>query len=261
MKVIYVKEIQRLLPYIHISQLSSPIIDPFKEIEISNPSSTKTYEDERLENLIERCEYQSKVDLEKQNLNDEDIKIVVKEAIINKQCEKLNLNCNKVTSIGASFTAEALNNNITLKELYLTDNHLGDTGVQSLTKVLSLNNSNLSLLSLQMVDITDEGAKYIAEMLTTNTTLDRLLLGWNNISDCGVELLADALTRHNKTLQSLLLCNNKEVSDLSVNFLIEMLKHNQALRWLDMEKCNLSKKGKRKLERIAQSKKNFVLTM
>ena len=184
---------------------------------------------------------------------------MVKEVIINKQCEKLRLNCNKVTSIGASFIADALNNNITLKELYLTDNHLGDIGLQCLTKVLSLDNSNLSLLSLQNTDITDDGAKYIAEMRKTNATSDRLLLGWNKISDRSVELLVDALTRHNKTLRSLLLCKNKKVSDLSVDFLTEMLKHNQALQWFDMERCNLSKKGKRKLEQIARSKENFKL--
>jgi Ran GTPase-activating protein (RanGAP) involved in mRNA processing and transport len=136
---------------------------------------------------------------------------------------------------------------------------LSDKGIYTLTNTLSLNSSKLSLLGLQDTGITDEGAKYIAEMLKTNTAIDRLLLSWNRISDQGVELLADVLGNHNTTLQTLRLSNNKLISDSSADFLVEMLKQNQTLKCLDICNCKLSDKGKEKLRQVTRSKKNFGL--
>ena len=72
-------------------------------------------------------------------------------------------------------------------------NRLCDESVHSLTKILSLNNSKLRILDLQNTGITDEGVKYVAEMLKTNTTLECLLLGANEINDQGVERLSNAM--------------------------------------------------------------------
>jgi Ran GTPase-activating protein (RanGAP) involved in mRNA processing and transport len=136
---------------------------------VSQTSFTDTkYQNKWLQQLIEQCESQSEVDLEKQNLNDEDMKIVVKEAIINKQCKELCLRKNKITSIGALIIAEALNNNTTLEELYLFGNHLCDKGVQYLTKILSFDNYKVDILGVQSSDITDEGAAYLSDMLKYN---------------------------------------------------------------------------------------------
>ena len=49
--------------------------------------------------------------------------------------------------------------------------------------------------------ITDQGVKYLSQMLKTNHTLTQLWLGFNHISDDGVKLLMNILTYHNKTLQ------------------------------------------------------------
>ena len=51
---------------------------------------------------------------------------------------------NKITSAGASIIADALNNNIALQNLYVGGNLLCNSGIQSLAKTLSLNNSKLS---------------------------------------------------------------------------------------------------------------------
>jgi Ran GTPase-activating protein (RanGAP) involved in mRNA processing and transport len=201
------------------------------------------------------------VNLSEQNLNDEDTKIVIKEAIINKQCTELDLSKNKITSVGASIIAEALNNNTTLEWLYLSRNSLCDKGVHSLSKTLSLNNCKIHVLDLQRTSIIDEGAEYIAEMLKTNTTLRFLLLSYNEISDIGVQHLANVLTHHNTTLLSLCIDSNKLGSDSSVDALAKMLKKNRTLERLDIEDCNLSEKGKEKLRQIAQSKKDFELSV
>jgi Ran GTPase-activating protein (RanGAP) involved in mRNA processing and transport len=231
----------------------------FSQMHISQTPSPHTYQNKKLQQLIEQCKFKSVVDLEEQNLNDEDMEIVVKEAIINKQCKELDMKRNKITSVGVSTIAKALTNNTTLEWLNLTDNNLSDTGIQALAKTLSLSNSRVVLLSLQVTGITDEGAKYIAEMLKTNATLQRLLLSYNDISDRGVNLLANVLTHHNTTLLSLLVNRNKLVSDSSVDSLVKMLQHNQTLDTLKIEECSLSDKGKERLRQVTRSKSGFDL--
>jgi hypothetical protein len=265
LKIIHLKEIQPPFPLIHIPQTSSSGFGEVKQIEpslsvmhISQTSPTNTtYQNNRLQQIIEQCKHRSEVNLKEQNLTDEDMKIVVKEAIINIQCITLDLSYNKITSVGASIIAEALNNNTTLGQLFIRGNRLYDKGVHSLTKTLSLNNSKIQLLDLQNTGITDEGVGYLAEMLKANTRLICLLLGNNEISDRGVQHLANVLTHHNTTLLSLCIDGNKLVSDSSVDALVEMLKQNRTLECLEIADCNLSEKGKEKLRQIVQSKKDF----
>jgi hypothetical protein len=49
------------------------------------------------------------------------------------------------------------------------------------------------------------------------------------------------------------------VSDSSIDALIEMLRQNQTLQWFDIKECNLSEKGKERLRKIAESKRDFRL--
>jgi Ran GTPase-activating protein (RanGAP) involved in mRNA processing and transport len=58
------------------------------------------------------------------------------------------------------------------------------------------------MLGLNSNDITDEGARYLAEMLKTNKILTFLRLSHNSISDQGVQLLADTLTHHNNMVSN-----------------------------------------------------------
>ncbi len=164
-----------------------------------------------------------------------------------------------ITAVGASIISGALNNNTTLKRLFLSGNRLCDEGVQALTKALSFNKSNVDILALQLNSITDEGAGYLAEMLTTNTTLKFLSLSRNGISDRGVQHLIDVLIHQNATLISLRIDGNKLVSDSSVDALVKMLQQNRTVNCLDIEGCNLSEKGKERLRPVARSKKDFRL--
>jgi Ran GTPase-activating protein (RanGAP) involved in mRNA processing and transport len=270
LRIIHVKEIQPPFPLIHIPPTTSTTsVDRSKEIEpslsvmhISQPSAPKTtYQNKQLEQLIAQCEDRSTIDLKKQNLTDEDMEILVREAIINKQCKQLELSKNKITSVGASIIAKALNNNTTLEVLYFTDNRFGDMGAKSLTQTLSLNNSKIVILDVQDTGITDEGASYLAEMLKTNKKLRSLLLSYNEISDRGVQHLANVITHHNTTLVQLFVGRHKLVSDLSVDTLVEMLKHNQTLEYLKITECNLSEKGKERLRQLAKSKEGFKLEL
>ena len=267
LRIIQVKEIQPPFPLIHIPPTPSGNTDQGGKIEVSlsamqlsQPSSTKTtYQNKRVEQIIKECKNRSRVTLRKQNLTDDDMGIVVREAVIRNQCREIDLSFNKMTSVGASIIAKALENNATLDELYLGDNRFGDMGVHVIAKALSLNNSKLRLLNIQDVGITDEGTKYIAEMLKVNTTLAYLVISYNEISDSGVQRLANILTHDNTTLLMFRLDENKLISDSSVGALVETIKHNRTLKRLYIDGCNLSEQGKERLRQAAKSKDGFEL--
>jgi Ran GTPase-activating protein (RanGAP) involved in mRNA processing and transport len=187
------------------------------------------------------------------------MKIVINQAINNNQCTELRLISNQIISSGASILADTLLNNRTLELLSLWNNQVGDRGVQSLSNALSINRSTLKKLDLSQNDVTDEGARHLAQMLKTNKILTHLTLSNNKISNEGVQLLADALQNRNNTLKKLSLTQNKLLSDASVDFLLNMFKHNRSLEKLWVDDCNLSTKGKDRLKNATKSKKDFQL--
>jgi NLR family CARD domain-containing protein 3 len=215
------------------------------------------YQNPQLEQVIAASDNCSQIYLNDQKLIDEDMKIVVKQAMINKQCLKLNLSTNPITPKGALILASGLKNNSMLQRLHLDFTRIGDLGVQYLAKALSNNNNVLKVLTLSVNMIKDDGAEHLAVMLKTNRTLTHLFLSSNEISDDGVAMLANALQNHNNTLEYLDLSGNKQMTELSVDFLIEMVKHTRSLKMLSVWSCNLSKENEGRLRKVAQANKNI----
>jgi Ran GTPase-activating protein (RanGAP) involved in mRNA processing and transport len=216
------------------------------------------YRNLQLVQMIARSKNSSEIVLTGNKLNDEDIRIVINRAINNQQCTNLKLVDCQITPTGAKILADVLFNNKTLIRLSLSNNQLGDKGVQSLSNALSANDNSLKKLDLSQNDITDEGVDYLAQMLKTNTILTHLSLSNNRITDQGVQLLNDALQNRNKTLQVLSLTQNKLLTDACLHFIINIFQHNQSLKKLSINDCNLSKKGKDRLKRATH--KGFELT-
>jgi hypothetical protein len=223
------------------------------------PRKSDAYQNLKLEKRIAIYETRSSIDLDRQFLTDQDMPIVVQQAVIDKQCTILSLSNNRITSQGVSILAEVLHNNTTLAGLYIFNNRVGDEGVYSLAQALAENNSTLKALSVGWNGITDEGAEYLAEILKTNRTLSELWLPCNQISDRGVQLLANALIQHNTNLKTLSLDANEGVNDSSVTYLTDMINQNQSLDVLHVCNCKLSKTGKARLREVAKSKMNFAL--
>jgi Ran GTPase-activating protein (RanGAP) involved in mRNA processing and transport len=217
------------------------------------------FQNTTLEQLINEFANDSEIDLDGKSLIDHDMDIITKKAILDKKCKKLRLEKNDISAKGATVLASVLFNNTTLTELYLSKNRICDMGVHALVQVLSINNSTLKSLNLHSNNITDEGAEYLAEMLKTNKTITLLGLGFNEIGDHGVELLANALTYSNETLQWLYLSSNKLINDKSVTSLIAMLGYNPSLKALWLNDCSLSSNAASKLKQAVVSDKNFIL--
>ncbi|CAF4835600.1 unnamed protein product [Rotaria sp. Silwood2] len=96
-------------------------------------------------------------------------------------------------------------------------------------------------------------------MLKIYKTLIWLYLGQNEISDERVRILAQAIENHNHTLEMLVVSCNKLLTDLSIDYLIKMIKHNQSLKKLWIDDCNLSELGKERLNKIQQIKNDFYV--
>ncbi|CAM2728849.1 unnamed protein product [Rotaria socialis] len=161
--------------------------------------SNGSYRNTSIEQLIVESGRSWTVDLDEQHITDQDIKIVVKHAIIKNRCKRIRLRDNHITSLGALTLAEGLNNNMVLESLDLRNNYVSDLGVKYLA--LSIINSNLKTLNLESNGITTEGAQYLAQMLKNNQTFTELYLSKNHLGDRGVEWLTNVLNHDKKNHQ------------------------------------------------------------
>ena len=170
--------------------------------------------------------------------------MVVEEAMVKKQCTELELRDDQLTCEGMEFIAEALRCNFTLIKLDLRANDLSDESIVLLMNVLSVERTNLEWLNLSNNQISETGATFVPQMLETNDQLTHLWLEANEINDQGVEAIATALEKSNRTLKQLFLSGNEEITDESVPALIRMIKENRALTQLELIDCGLMKNGR-----------------
>ena len=258
--IVQLKEIQPPFPLLYIPETSATV-DPTILTAKSSDTVKNTYQNQELQSLVDSREQQAGLNLNNKKLNDDDVKIIVADAIVRKQCKKLWLNQNKITAAGACSISKALNGNCSLEELYLSSNLICDIGVYFLIESLAQKNFTLKWLFLSSAGITDAGAAHLGKMLKTNNTLAHLALGENEISDKGVLSLASALIDHNNSLQGLYLDENRRITDLSIDVLVQMLQRNRSLKILRLSDCNLSERGKEKLRHRKEITNAFSLVV
>ncbi|CAL1129913.1 unnamed protein product [Cladocopium goreaui] len=124
----------------------------------------------------------------------------------------LTLRENRLGDGGVGAIAEALEDNVALKELDLSSNEVGDLGGQSMGLLLQ-KDPRLASLSLKSNHISDAGAEALAQGLEKNSWLEELDLSENHIKMAGVGKLCAAL-EHNGTLETLVLEGNEVKSDI-----------------------------------------------
>ncbi|CAF1415578.1 unnamed protein product [Adineta ricciae] len=198
------------------------------------------------------------INLNNQNVTDEDMEFVVKEAIMKKNCSGLNLASNNITASGIDILAQRLDNDYPLKTLILYGNPIGDEGLSFLVNTLT-NNTIIKTLELGGIGITDVGVKHVVQIISGNKSLINLWLCKNQITDVGIRMLADAISNRNTTLRFLSVSENMLLTDGSIDSFIQMIMYSQSLAYLFASHCNFSATGKERLMKAHQSFPNFKL--
>ncbi|CAF5071914.1 unnamed protein product [Rotaria sp. Silwood1] len=240
----------------------NPMSDNVNEFHDNSPFVTPPTilaDESTIEKVIDSYELHTTVQLSERQLTDQDMDVVVKLAIVNKQCRALMLYSNHITLNGTMILGDALHGNLTLEELYILSNQLSDLNVYYLTQSLAFTNSSLKKLDLADNQITDEGVQYLTDALTTNKTLTHLWLDNNEISNRGIQLLTDVLIKNNTTLSNLHVRTNKLIDDSSIPFLMDMFERNHSLKTLSISNCALSETGETVLKEAISTKQEFTL--
>jgi hypothetical protein len=249
------------LPQVPSVHSTTKLFPPSVETMKSSTKTQSTYRNSKLEDKIAEYELSTFINLPNEHLTDQDMTIIVTQAIIDKQCTGLCLEQNEITANGIAIIANGLRDNKTLEKLELSKNPISDEGIHHLTRILSINNSTLTKLVCRSNGITDEGAGHIADLLENNQILTRLDLSYNEIGDSGVRRLATSLACFNNTLVQLDLSRNKSIGEASVDSIADMVEYNQTCDIIDVSHCNLTSVGKRKLRNLAQSRGNLRLSL
>ena len=114
---------------------------------------------------------------------------------VNKEVyiEELDCRQSKTVSLDVRLICKALTVKLNVKGLDLMDCSLHDEIADDLANMVS-HNSTVEKLNLAYNDITEEGAKILAGGLCRNSTLKELNLSYNPLRDVGAKAIITALT-------------------------------------------------------------------
>lgn len=157
---------------------------------------------------------------------------------LHSKIQNLNLRNNDLRDIGAEGIAFGLENNRSLRKIWLSSNHIGDEGATHLARSLR-GHAALESIYLSCCNIGNEGAKAFAELLgdptTTTTTQLRVLdLYRNQIGDSGGDALAKSMNQ-NVSLHELNITYNRIQNTTSLKQVRFLCKCNRAGRYLLQE--------------------------
>ncbi|CAF1468049.1 unnamed protein product [Adineta ricciae] len=218
------------------------------------------YRNPQLEQIIRSTEFRGTLLLESMNLNDHDVEIVVKLGIVEQQCKGLNLQHNKITSVGAFILAQSFYDIRYIAELKLCGNRLLDAGVQHIARGLTNKNMGLIGLYLNSVGMTDASCECLVEMVRINGRMRHLFLFDNEISDYGAQVLMK-IPEYNEhaSIPTIGLSGNRLITDASVDAICSAIHTSRYFHQIHLGNCSLSMEGKMRLQLTAQQRGSFVL--
>ncbi|UJR11985.1 hypothetical protein I4U23_016163 [Adineta vaga] len=233
-------------------------IDTFSDLIVNVNPQVDEYHNPRLEEMIRSSDIRGKLSLDSMNLNDQDMEIVVRLGIIEKQCMILTLRDNTITSVGAFILSQAFLGNQYFKSLTLDGNRILDTGVRFIARGLSDENTYFRTLYLNSVGMSDVSCEYLAEMIRTNHCIIYLFLNNNEITDRGVRILLETIGSPNSGITMIGLSGNRRITDASVDVICTAISSNRHFHQLHLCHCGLSSSGQERI-RIASQRSEFII--
>jgi len=180
-----------------------------------------------LVNHLEANRESSTLSLAYASISDDGVAEVAKFIRDNPFVKYLDLRGNNIQAKGATFLANGVKLNRSLRSLNLKWNAIGKdpSGVSALCDALK---SNLTVghVDLRNNRINNVGAKHIGQMLTCNTTITHLDLSWNDLGVDGGIAFLDGL-KHNNTLIDCQLSGSK-VGEETLHEVAFLLRRNRA---------------------------------
>ncbi|XP_078477373.1 NACHT, LRR and PYD domains-containing protein 3-like isoform X3 [Lampetra planeri] len=128
------------------------------------------------------------------------------------------------------------------KELFLSLNKIGDSGLRLLADVMLGREGSLETLTLDECSLMDRSGSSLSVILKANTGLKRLRLSLNEIGDSGLRLLADGMLGREGSLETLDLLGCS-LTDKSGSSLSVILKANTRLKSLVLRENKIGDSG------------------
>ena len=144
----------------------------------------------------------------------------------------------KISTSDLELLCKALKGKLEVNTLFLETCHIGKEAAPALADMLS-HNTTVEKLNIQMNNLNEKGGQILATGLSQNTTLKKLYVYENQLGDAGVEAITAALKR-GSALDTL------DISDNmcgEVGALADMLRTNNTLTELDISINPLSSRG------------------
>ncbi|XP_039507222.1 NACHT, LRR and PYD domains-containing protein 12-like isoform X2 [Pimephales promelas] len=165
--------------------------------------------------------------------------------------QKLRLACCRLTDKGFSSLASALRSNpFSLKELNLSKNFPGGSGIMQLFTVLGEKDCALEKMCLDSCKLTPDMCGLVAKGLSQNFTLKELDLSNNSLEDEGVRLLCLGLQEGSCALKVLKL-SSCALGDSSCQYLASVLSCQSVSVELDLSRNNISQEMEQFLTSIS----------
>ncbi|XP_066270883.1 NLR family CARD domain-containing protein 4-like [Branchiostoma lanceolatum] len=127
-----------------------------------------------------------------------------------------------MTAVGMSSLAPSMRELVALKELDISENEIGDTGLESLITVVPIFTA-MQVFRLAEILISRTGMRKLVPVLCHLTRLIQLDISGNDIGDLGLECLAAIL--HHLTDMKVLVLRETGISDKGISFLLKALPH------------------------------------
>ena len=197
----------------------------------------------------------TKLNLQMNNINDEEIKLIIKSIKDNNTpIKNLILKNNKISAEGSEFISDLILFSKTLKKLDLSFNELKSDGVKKICKNILITNFNTNLeeLYLNGNKCNDYCSEDIFNILINSKNnklkLKVLSLNLNFFTNKGIDKILSSL-RKNNTLKELYLSENKIDAKAFIN-LTNYLKFNKGLKILEIKSSRIDGKSAEEIMKI-----------
>mmetsp|Transcript_17633 Transcript_17633/g.44001 ORF Transcript_17633/g.44001 Transcript_17633/m.44001 type:complete len:665 (-) Transcript_17633:144-2138(-) len=172
------------------------------------------------------------------------MKAIVPELTTNSSLQVLNLSYNNIKARGATLLANALEEPTSvcnLKSLNLTGNSIGHQGMQTLSRMLTVDRT-IECFYAGINNIGPEGGAHLAFAMKRNYTLRVLHINDNRIGPDAASVLFDQLRDDNRTLEILNLAGNN-IGAQGAGDLTEVIAQNAVLTNLDLSGNHVGSEG------------------